>query len=184
MSAPDLLADLDGVFARLGLRWYVFGAQAVVALGRPRMTADVDVTVELGTLSLEELLPELLGAGFEPVFELDAEFVATTRVVPLRHSATEMPVDVVLAGPGLEELFLDRAVVMDLGGASVPVIAPEHLVVTKILAGRPQDLEDVRGLLASGRSLDTGEVDSILADLEAALGQSDLLPRWEAVRRG
>jgi predicted nucleotidyltransferase len=54
----------------------------------------------------------------------------------------------VLAGPGLEEQFLARAVLVDIGGVRVPVMSPEDLVVTKILAGRPKDIEDVRGILA------------------------------------
>lgn len=35
------------------------------------------------------------------------EFVARTRVLPFLHQATGIPLDVVLAGPGLEKLFLD-----------------------------------------------------------------------------
>ncbi len=182
MTAPDLLADLDAVLRGRGLRWYVFGAQAVIALGRPRMTADVDVTVELGTITLPALLRDLAERGFDPAFEFDDEFVNSTRVVPLRHIATETPLDMVLAGPGLEELFLARAVPMDLGGPVVPVIAPEHLIVTKLLAGRPQDLEDVCGLLRAKLPLDEAEIESILGDLEAALGEGDLMPRWAAVR--
>jgi predicted nucleotidyltransferase len=54
---------------------------------------------------------------------------------------------VVLAGLGLEELFLSRAVPVTIGSMVVPVISPEDLVATKILAGRPKDIEDVRGIL-------------------------------------
>jgi hypothetical protein len=38
------------------LRWYVFGAQAVVVHGRPRMTGDVDVTVEIDVSRLPSLI--------------------------------------------------------------------------------------------------------------------------------
>ena len=40
----ELLAALSAVLDRRG-RWYVFGAQAVVAYGVPRFSADVDVTL-------------------------------------------------------------------------------------------------------------------------------------------
>lgn len=43
----ELLADLSRALRTLGVRWYVFGAQAVLIWGRPRMTTDVDVTVRL-----------------------------------------------------------------------------------------------------------------------------------------
>ena len=44
--ALELLAALSRVISRWG-RWYVFGAQAVIAYGVPRLSADVDVTVRL-----------------------------------------------------------------------------------------------------------------------------------------
>ena len=43
----ELLATLAPVLAARGDRWYVFGAQAVLVWGRSRLTADVDVTVQL-----------------------------------------------------------------------------------------------------------------------------------------
>jgi len=88
---------------------------------------------------------------------------------------------VVFAGPGLKELFLSRVVPVRVGSVTVPVISPEDLIVTKILAGRPKDVEDVRGiLLERGGQLDLGTVRATLALLEAALGQSDLQPAFEA----
>lgn len=50
-DAALLLRSLGVAFAARGLRWYVFGAQAVVAHGRPRLTADVDVAVDLAGAS-------------------------------------------------------------------------------------------------------------------------------------
>jgi predicted nucleotidyltransferase len=91
-----------------------------------------------------------------------------------------MPMDVVLAGPGLEELFLSRAVPVTIGNLVVPVISPEDLIATKILAGRPKDIEDVRGILRERLStLDLESIRSTLALLEEALGQSDLRPILE-----
>ena len=40
-------------------------------------------------------------AGFDPAVD-DPEFVRTTRVLPFVHRNTAMPLDVVLAGSGLE----------------------------------------------------------------------------------
>jgi hypothetical protein len=67
-----------------------------------------------------------------------------------------------------------------IGGAGIPVICPEDLVATKILAGRSKDLEDVRGVLRERLgAIDADLVRSTLALLEDALGQSDLLPVFE-----
>ena len=45
-ASAELLADLAAVLRRRRVRWYLFGAQAVVVHGRPRLTDDVDVTVD------------------------------------------------------------------------------------------------------------------------------------------
>lgn len=64
------------------------------------------------------------------------------------------------------------------------VASPEDLIVMKVLAGRPKDLEDVRSILrASGRGLDDGYVERTLTMLEQALSQSDLLPTWRTARK-
>jgi predicted nucleotidyltransferase len=160
------------------LRWYVFGAQAVVAYGRPRMTGDVDVTVELAGGSRRELVDALGEHGFEPRFDLSDAAWASTHLLPMVHGPTRMPVDVVIARPGLHEEFLARARPVDIGGHTVPLISVEDLIVTKVLAGRRKDLEDVRGvLLGQWDAVDFEHIDRLLTSLEHALGEPKLRRR-------
>jgi Nucleotidyl transferase of unknown function (DUF2204) len=159
--------------------WYLFGAQAVQIWGLPRLSADVDVTVALRG-EPAAFVQAMAAGGFELRVEGIEDFVKRTRVYPFVHRDTGIPVDIVLAGPGLEEEFLKRARPVDLGGVTVPVIDPEDLVVTKILAGRPKDIEDVRGILRERlEQLDIDRIRRLLDLLQRALGQSDLLPAFE-----
>jgi hypothetical protein len=180
-AAPvDVLATLVEVLSTLRVPWYVFGAQAAVIWGRPRLTADIDITVRLGSEETGRLVRALEDHGFRLRSGDAADLVRHTRVLPFVHTASELPVDVVLAGPGLEELFLARAVEVTVGTARVPVISPEDLIATKILAGRAKDLEDVQGVLRErGANLDLDSIRSTLTLLEEALGQSDLRPLFE-----
>ena len=73
-----------------------------------------------------------------------------------------------------------------VGSAShrFPVASAEDLVVMKILSGRPRDIEDVAAIVAAKRpELDFGHIESLLATLEEALDQSDLLSQLERIRR-
>jgi hypothetical protein len=169
--------------ARAGLRWYLFGAQAVSVHGFPRATADLDLTVDLGShTTVAALVPILRRAGFVLRFADDA-FIAATRVIPVVHRPSGIPIDLVLAGPGLEQQFLDEIVVHRVGRQSIPVLSVENLVVTKLLAGRPKDLEDVRELLAvRGDRIDHARIDDLLSQLEEALGHGDLRARYRALR--
>ena len=95
-----------------------------------------------------------------------------------------MPIDLVLAGSGLEDEFLGRARELDAGGVVVPVISPEDLIVAKILAGRPKDVADVEGILrARSEDLDLDRIRSVLRLLEEAIAQSDLLAAFDAIAR-
>lgn len=177
MRSPiaDLLSDLGRAFDTLGISWYLFGAQAAIVYGVARLTADVDVTVRAPAMPTADWLATLTEHGFHGRFA-DAAFVASTRVLPVTHLKTGLPVDIVLAGPGLEDEFLERAVILSIDGVPVPVIELADLVVLKILASRPKDLDDVVSLLRiHPDDLDTVRIRTVLKMLEDALGQSDLL---------
>ena len=170
-KAPALegaLVAFADLAERLGLRWYVFGAQAVNLHGFPRTTADLDLTIDLGALTPRVLVSQLGKAGFSPRFD-DDEFIALTRVIPVVHRGTKLPIDLVIAGPGLEQQFLDEVQLQWVGARRVPVLSPENLIVTKLLAARPKDLEDIRELIARrDSSLDHRRIEELLALLEQA----------------
>ncbi|ODS52645.1 MAG: hypothetical protein ABS36_16490 [Acidobacteria bacterium SCN 69-37] len=182
----ELLSDLTVALGAVGAPWYVFGAQAALVWGRPRLTTDVDVTVKCG-VSTDDLVRALETHGFSLRVDATPAFIRTTRVVPLEHGASGLALDLVLGGPGLEEQFLERAVPIDVAGTLVRFISPEDLIVTKLLAGREKDIGDVRGVLSErGDALDVGRIRATLALLEKALGQSDLtriledeISRWQ-----
>jgi len=179
-AAIELLTALRPFLARWG-RWYLFGAQAVTSYGVPRLSADVDVTLALVPDDPERFARDMHTAGFTLRVD-DPEFVRRTRVMPFIHVTTGMPLDVVLAGSGLEDEFLDRAVPTDVGGTSVPVIELGDLIVAKLLAGRAKDLDDAGALWRlHGQSLDANRIRHTIRMLEEALTQSDLVPSFDAI---
>jgi hypothetical protein len=180
----DLLADLSSGFTAAGMSWYLFGAQAAIVYGVARLTADVDVTARAPAANgTTDWLTIVEQHGFDRRFS-DPQFIEQSQVVPLVHRRTGLPVDIVLAGPGLEDELFDRAVPRRIDDVEVPVIEVSDLVILKILASRPKDIEDVIALLRiQGASIDERRVRSVLSMLESALGQSDLLPAFESAQR-
>ena len=180
----DLLADLARGLGALGVRWFLFGAQAAILHGSARLSADVDVTVDMGARASRELVDALSREGFELRVTDAAGFVEATRVMPLVHRASRMPLDLVLAGPGLEEQFFARATERLVGDARVPVVSAEDLVAMKILAGRPRDVEDVAGIVRARRDLDVESIRGTLRLLERALDRADLVVELERILAG
>ena len=184
MPSPfaEVLDSLRSSFEALDADWYVFGAQAALVHGAVRMTADVDVTVFPGDHTIAAIVEALEGHGFE-LRGADADFIRDTRVLPLIHLATGINADVVLGGPGLEELFHSRVESANLGGTTVPVAAAEDVVVMKILSGRPKDRDDVIAIIAAqGPALNHQRVRETLELLEKALDRSDLVAEFERAR--
>lgn len=188
------LADLSRELERFGARWYLFGAQAAIVYGSSRATQDIDVTVEAGPDRLGALLSAL--RSFAPrVAQRDLDELARRgRVVPVVHVATALPVDVVLAGPGLEEVFLARRRTLRVAGVMLPVASPEDLVLMKLLAGRPHDLQDAAAIVrAQSRARPSGpgqeppprfdreHVRSTLRLIEEALERSELVATFDAM---
>jgi hypothetical protein len=175
-------AALERALSALGVRWFLFGAQAAIVHGAVRFTEDIDVTVDgVAITDPSRLVQALEGEGLMLRITEDADtFVAQTRVLPMLHEASGTPVDVVLSGPGIEELFFEGVEQVHLGGVAVPVVAPEDLIVMKVLSGRPKDLEDVVAVLVAQEEIDATRIRSLLEMLESALDQSDLLPAFEA----
>ena len=136
-AAIELLTALAPIASGWG-RWYVFGAQAVIVYGVPRLSADVDVTLALDPGAAERFVVDMQAGGFTSRGQ-DPEFIQRTRVIPFVHRTSGMPLDVVLGGSGLEDDFLSRPVPTDIGGVTVPLIAPSDLIIAKILAGRTKE---------------------------------------------
>ena len=183
MRSPvaDLLASLGAALAAVHAEWYLFGAQAAIVYGVARLTADVDITARVPPrLSNQALVDALAPRGFRLRFD-DPVLVEHGRVLPFVHEATGLPVDIVLAGPGLEDEFFARTELRDIDGVGVPVVDVSDLIVMKVLADRPKDIEDVVTLLrVQSARIDRARVRHVLQMLESALGQSDLIPAFES----
>ena len=79
--------------------------------------------------------------------------------------------------------FLDRAKVVDLGRLKVPMITPEDLVIAKLFASRPRDLEDIHAVVGTlGGSMELRCVRNLLGQLDEAEDRAELLGRHRAER--
>jgi hypothetical protein len=183
MASPfsELFSDLVAAFARTSAPWYVFGAQAAIVHGVSRVTADVDITVIFDRNESEVLIQILKAEGFEPrAGDIDT-IIEESRVIPVVHLKSGIPIDIIIGGEGLEEQFASRSQFHKFDQVSVPVACAEDVITMKVLAGRDKDIDDVRAIVAvKYEQLDFDAIRETLGILEAALDRSDLLPILEA----
>lgn len=177
---PDRLASLAELLDRLGSPAMVIGGLAVAVRGRPRMTRDADVTVGLDKSEFARVVAAAQEVGFAPRPADPGAFVAETGVLPLAREIDGWEVDLIFAGSPYEHEAIARASRKELHGVSLPVISAEDLVIHKLVAGRPRDIDDAEAVVArQGERLDRVFVRELLSGLAEALADDDLRRRAE-----
>jgi predicted nucleotidyltransferase len=174
------LAAHDAEFA-------LVGGLAVSARAEPRLTRDVDLAISVpDDAAAEALVIDLVAARYRvdaTVEQTKTGRLATVRLVPPGDPG--LVVDLLFASCGIESEIVDAAQRIEiLPGLAVPVARTGHLIAMKLLArddrARPQDLDDLRALLAVAKPADRRLVTAAIkqiADRGFARGR-DLLAHW------
>ncbi len=143
-----------------GARYLVAGGLAVNAHGHYRLTADLDLVLDLEPENLRRALPALAALGYRPRAPVPLEqfadasererWVREKELVVFtlfsdEHALTE--IDLFAEAPLDFDQAYSRALRQELfPGLSVTFVGLDDLLEMKQRAGRPRDLEDIRVL--------------------------------------
>jgi hypothetical protein len=156
--------DFIGLFSLLvtaRVRFVVVGGLAVLLHGLDRLTADVDLVIDLSTDATQDAVRALTQGGYRPMAPVDPMSLADPEQRQVWQTARGMQVfsfwdstnarptvDVMLAPiVSFNELWAEAAIVT-IGGVEVRFASIPHLIRMKEAAGRTQDLTDVERLRA------------------------------------
>ncbi len=173
-----LLSQLARGLDRRGIPYMLIGGQAVLLYGEPRLTRDVDVTLGVGPEKLSVILDLVAESRWQVLTDSPADFVAKTLVLPCMDADSGIRVDLIFSFSPYERQAIGRARVVHVAGASVRYAAVEDLIIHKIVAGRPRDLEDVRSVLLKNPQLDVQYVRRWLGEFESAQ-EASLVDRFD-----
>jgi hypothetical protein len=177
----DGLRALRDALHALNVPWMVIGGVAVIAHGVPRYTADVDATASAPTEPLERIFDVFARHHVVPRIDGALAFARERQVLLLRHEPSGVDLDVSLAWLPFELEAIGRSETVDYAGVTIRIPRPDDLVIYKLVAARPRDLEDVeRLLLLHGPSLDLPRITATLREFAEALedtGRLDTLER-------
>ena len=151
------------------VRYVVVGGVAVVLHGYARLTADLDLAVDLAPEEAKRAVDALVDLGFVPTAPVDpasfADPAARRRWMDEKHmrvfalSRPDNPlheVDLFVENPiDFEELWA-RSEMVEVSRTVVRIASIEDLIEMKRAVGRPQDLEDVEALEAIREERDGG----------------------------
>jgi hypothetical protein len=179
----DLIARLAVALEAKSIPFMLIGGQAVLLHGEPRLTQDVDVTMGVGPDRVRDLLDVCEALGLQPLPEDPGAFARETFVLPAADPETGVRLDLIFSTTPYEAQAIDRAVLVDMGSRAVPFATAEDLVLHKLFAGRPRDLEDAAGVVRrKGSELDWEYLDRWAREFAVIPGREDLPAQLAALR--
>jgi len=158
---------------------FFIGGLAVQYWGEPRLTADVDLCAVTDMSTADALVQGLL-KDFDAL--PDAENTARhVQLLPLR-SSTGVTIEVALGFTGFEKKASARARTIEVApGKNIPVCSAEDLIVYKIIANRPRDIEDVDSIILRQQDrLDRRYIRNMLKDMEQLVEDAECVRRFDA----
>jgi len=171
-SVERLIATLARELRVAGIPFMLIGGQAVLVHGAPRVTEDIDITLAAEPDRTDDVLRVCERAGLAALPQDVARFVAETFVLPARHSLSGFRVDFVFSSTGYEREAIARAIAIDVGGEPVPFATAEDLLIHKLFAARPRDLEDARSVVRrKGSDIDWAYVEHWASEFAAVPGR-------------
>ncbi len=165
----DLLQRAATALKAANLPYMIIGGQAVLLYGEPRMTKDVDITLGTDLDRLDEVLQCVEHIGLAPLVDPET-FTRETLVLPCQDLSSSIRVDFIFSFSAYEQEALRRAQRVDIKGVAVTFASLEDLIIHKMIAGRPRDLEDVRTVLIRNPDADFSYVSYWLQAFSEALG--------------
>ena len=106
-----------------------------------------------------------------PLVEDVADFVNKTSVMPLHDNETGLRIDFIFAFSVYVRKALDRARVLAIGAAQVRFASLEDILVLKVIAGRPRDIEDALTILIKNPRADLDYIRAWLGKFDQSLGE-------------
>mgnify|MGYP002399222681 CR=1 FL=1 len=157
----------------------IIGGQAVLFYGEPRLTKDIDITLGLGVEKLPVIKDAARALGLRIDIEDAESFVKETLVLPTSDDKG-LRVDFLFSITPFERAAIERAREVKFDEVPVRFASLEDLIIHKMVAGRPRDIEDVRSILWKNPDYDRAYIQSWLSEFDEATGD-DCRRRFDAV---
>lgn len=165
------LVDATSVLKKHGFQYALIGGLAASIRGRTRTTEDVGIVIQSEISEALQFLTVLVETMLTPLFPDVQAVIRRSYILPLRHQETGVTIDLAIGASGFEHQVIARATDIKISSRSIRVATAEDILLMKIMAGRPQDNQDIDGIvIAQGAHLDWGYCRKVGQQLQDALG--------------
>lgn len=176
--------EVGSFFETHRLPYAVIGGLAVQVWGEARLTKDADISVASPLAIGTAELVQLIATRFASRSSNPVDFAQTTRMVLIRTD-NGVDVDISMALPGYEDQLFERVVDYEIEpGKTIHLCSAEDLIIHKAVAGRPQDVSDIQGVVyRQGEKLDAAYIREWLDQFVEILEAPAIRERFEMAWR-
>lgn len=164
-----LISRIAKELDKSNLPYMIIGGYAVLYYGEPRVTRDIDITLGVGIERQNDVLkiPETL--GLKILVDDPSSFIKEYMVLPVLEESSGIKIDFIFSFTPYEQEAIKRAKEVDIEGVKVRIASVEDLMIHKIFAGRPRDIEDVKNILLKKKSFDKGYITKWLKQFDVSM---------------
>ncbi len=181
-SLQNTLTRFAQELLKHGFRYALIGGLASSIRGRARATEDIDLILLCDVTEALALVASLHQTGFVPLIDNYEEVVKSALLLPLLNERSNIQLDLAIGLSGFEREVVERADPIFIGHSEIFVATAEDLLIMKVMADRPQDQQDVNGIIAvQAGQLDWNYCIETATQLQDAVSV-DLVSRIEALR--
>jgi predicted nucleotidyltransferase len=165
------LESVIRVLETASVPYALIGGVALAARGAGRSTIDLDLLTTNRSVLRRDFWTSFASPIDVRVGDPDDPLAGVVRI------SGEEPIDVVVGKYRWQSEVVGRAQPVEIFGVTIPVARTEDLILLKLFAGGPRDLEDVRQILRLGNR------EQLVAGVAAHLGDlpDEMRSRWRAL---
>jgi hypothetical protein len=177
----EILAALGRVLCRHSIPYMIIGGQAVLLYGEPRITRDIDITLGVDAGRIDEMLQIAHELSLRALPNEIKKFVLDTNVLPCLHEESGIRVDFIFSFTPYETQAITRANRIKIQDTEICFASPEDVIIHKIFAGRPRDIEDARSILLRNADIDMHYIRSWLDEFDISAEEGGFRKRFEDI---
>ena len=176
----SILVKLAKAFDSQQIPYIVIGGQAVLLYGEPRLTRDIDITLGIDNTFASQIEHLAKSIQLYPAVDDTEQFVKSSNVLPLYDPESKIRVDLIFSFLSYERQAMGRANPVMLDRYPVKYASLEDIIIHKLFAGRPRDIEDVKGIIQRSPGFDRGYIEVWLGELSKSIDK-DLIKEFNSI---
>lgn len=140
--------------------------------GEPRLTRDIDITLGIDNSTADQIVDLVTAIQLFPAVDNVDQFVQRSNVLPLYDHNTKIRVDLIFSFLEYERQAMGRANSVLIEDYPVKYASLEDIIIHKIFAGRPRDIEDAKSILQRNPDFDRVFIKSWLKELSKSVDKN------------